>query len=345
MAACSRYIGIALACFIPLLQAQTPCLVSPPGLVSWWSGDDNTNDLLGGNNPTDVNAVTIVPAEVGAGLTFGTGGHMYIPAAPNLANQRFTWSAWVRPDGPGPNNDAYGSVILQQDISGTTVVVTLLWRATDGRFTFLFGNLSPDLIVSTNAFPAGIFYFVTATYDGAAFRLYVNGVLEGSFAATTTIQYNDRPWTIGSTDPNFAQTYPRTWNGVIDEVEAYNRALTVQEIQAIFNAGIAGTCKGLVLAPRSVVFPAEPVGVTSPVKYVKVVNVATTTVHFTAVHTSGDFSILGSNCAGAAVASGATCYIGVQFTPTQTGPRSGFLAVQSNGPGSPQYIKLTGTGQ
>ena len=56
----------------------------------------------------------------------------------------------------------------------------------------------------------------------------------------------------------FAVRFPRTWNGVIDEVEAYRRALTVQEIQAIFNAGSAGKCKGLVLSPRSVVFPAEP---------------------------------------------------------------------------------------
>ncbi|WP_322800655.1 LamG-like jellyroll fold domain-containing protein, partial [Thermoflexus sp.] len=37
--------------------------------------------------------------------------------------------------------------------------------------------------------------------------------------------------------------YPRTFNGVIDEVEIFNRALTQGEIQSIYNAGPAGKCK------------------------------------------------------------------------------------------------------
>src|SRR5262249_20564088 len=33
-----------------------------------------------------------------------------IPDSASLDNQRFTLTAWARPDGPGANNDAYGSV-------------------------------------------------------------------------------------------------------------------------------------------------------------------------------------------------------------------------------------------
>src|ERR1035438_3963184 len=96
------------------------CVVPPTGLVSWWTGDLDTTDLYGVNDPSAVN-VTFVPGEVSDGFTFGSGGYIDIPASSTLANQKFTWDAWVRPDGPGPNNDSYGSVIITQDIDNFNV--------------------------------------------------------------------------------------------------------------------------------------------------------------------------------------------------------------------------------
>jgi hypothetical protein len=100
-------------CCCPLAQAQS-CVAAPSGLVSWWTGDSNENDIIGGNNPLAVNAVTLVPAEVKDGFTFGTQGYIEIPPASDLANQQFTWTAWVMPAGPGPNNDSFGSVIFER---------------------------------------------------------------------------------------------------------------------------------------------------------------------------------------------------------------------------------------
>jgi hypothetical protein len=41
---------------------------------------------------------------------------------------------------------------------------------------------------------------------------------------------------------------------------------------------------------------------------------------------------------------GATCAIGVTFSPKKTGPRSAHLVVRDNGGGYQQEIVLTGTG-
>jgi hypothetical protein len=109
--------------------------------------------------------VTFVPGEVGNAFTFGSGGYIDIPASSSLANQQFTWSAWVSPAGPGPNNDSLGSVIVGQDIDATHASAQLLWRATDNRFLFIFGNQSSELIVSTDSFAPGQFYLVTGTYS------------------------------------------------------------------------------------------------------------------------------------------------------------------------------------
>src|SRR5207302_76817 len=80
--------------------------------------------------------------------------------------------------------------------------------------------------------------------DLAVFKLFVNGALEGQTAQARTIPYSSISWTIGATSPNIrSQNFPRTWNGVIDEVQSFNRALSQAEIQAIYAAGGAGQCK------------------------------------------------------------------------------------------------------
>jgi len=85
---------------------------------------------------------------------------------------------------------------------------------------------------------------VTGTYDGGTFKLYVNGVLEAQQTETTTIGYTGNTWTIGSSPANIRnQGFPRTWNGVIDEVQVFSRALGASEIQGIINAGSGGECK------------------------------------------------------------------------------------------------------
>ena len=231
------------------------CVAPPAGLVSWWPGDNNENDIVDGNNPSVVEAVSLVPGEVKNAFSFGTRGYIEIPAAANLENQQFTWAAWVRPDGPGPNNDRYGSVIVIQNIDALHNSVGLHWRATDDRFTFDFGDVNSEIIASTDAFPTGTFYLVAATYDGSTFRLFVNGKPEGSFAEKKTVAYSSSGWTFGSGPPSFFSTSVRTWNGVIDEIQAFNRALSESELQSIFNAGSTGECKQATASTVTSVLP------------------------------------------------------------------------------------------
>jgi hypothetical protein len=222
-------------------------LTVPLGLVSWWPMDGSTLDIADGNHSSQENARRFVPGKVNAGVTFDAGGYVEIPHAVNLALQQFTISAWARPDGPGPNNDTPGNVLVQKGISfsqggGTAVSVGIWWSAIDGRFRFAFGKVGPEWIASANIFPPGRFYHLAATYDGVTAKLYIDGVLEGQLALAKTMFYDPSvPWTIGSTAAHIrAVGSPRTWNGIIDEVEVYNRTLAATEIQAIVNAGSAG---------------------------------------------------------------------------------------------------------
>ena len=223
------------------------CVQPPSGMVAWYWMDGNANDFGGSNNPSATNAISFVAGKDNQGVTFGSGGYIDIPHSPALANQQFTIDAWVKPNGaplaPASNNDFWGAVIVQKGLSAptgyTNVPISLGWSAQQQKFVFTFGNQTTDRIVSSSTFPAGQWYHVAATYDGSTMKLYVNGNLEASKPFTSSITYDSKiPWTIGSTAPPIrAAGYPRTFNGVIDEVEIFNRALSQAEIQAIYKPG------------------------------------------------------------------------------------------------------------
>jgi hypothetical protein len=69
--------------------------------------------------------------------------------------------------------------------------------------------------------------YETLTYDGATLRLYVNGVQVSTRATTGVVQSSTNPLWIGGNQP-----YGEFFQGLIDEVRVYNRALTASEVNA-----------------------------------------------------------------------------------------------------------------
>jgi hypothetical protein len=87
--------------------------------------------------------------------------------------------------------------------------------------------------------PAGLgvntWTHLAATFDGAVVRLYVNGGLVASQAQTTPLAPTGGTLEIG------ANSYGEYFQGRIDEVRIYNRALTGAEIQADMATAVGGT--------------------------------------------------------------------------------------------------------
>jgi len=88
-------------------------------------------------------------------------------------------------------------------------------RATSGGA--LFGTAA----VTTNTWT-----HLAGTYDGATLRLYVNGVQVNSRAQTGAIAISTNPLQIGGDS-----IYGQYFQGRIDEVRIYNRALSATEVQ------------------------------------------------------------------------------------------------------------------
>jgi len=94
------------------------------------------------------------------------------------------------------------------------------------------------------------------------------------------------------------------------------------------------------LSPTSQNFGSEAVGFTSPVTIFTWTNNSSFTSQVSTALTTGDFAVFSNNCA--SVAGGASCQIGVTFTPTALGARTGTLTVASSG--NTLTAALSGTG-
>ena len=84
------------------------------------------------------------------------------------------------------------------------------------------------------ALPLNVWTHLATTYDGLTQRLFVNGVQVSSVARTGTIVAGNQPLRIGASNAQIAEFF----NGLIDEVRIYNRALTAAEITADMNAPV-----------------------------------------------------------------------------------------------------------
>ena len=234
-----------------------PVTIAPPsGLVSWWPGDGDGEDIIGSNDVSAVNGATF-----GAGMideAFRTDGvndahEKTSPSNLNIGNQSWTAFAWVAPETKSNPSDGYHKIVGRYE-SG--------WGSIDGNdqadWRIFVGNdglagmgvrgdnnaASFTVTGTTNILDSG-FHLVVGVLDRDAqqIAIYVDGIAEDSMSAAglSTLTDAGSPLSIGR---NFRQTGGNAsnnhFNGAIDEVAVFNRALTAAEIQAIFDAGRAG---------------------------------------------------------------------------------------------------------
>ena len=84
---------------LPGHAAAQTCVESPAGLVSWWPGDGNAEDIQNGNDGTLMNGASFAPGMVGEAFSLdGVDDHVLIGNPANLQLQDFTIDLWVKPD-------------------------------------------------------------------------------------------------------------------------------------------------------------------------------------------------------------------------------------------------------
>jgi len=109
---------------------------------------------------------------------------------------------------------------------------------------------------------------------------------------------------------------------------------------------LTGTGTYMLFRPSSWGFGTQPVGTHSLPEKIALTNKGSATVSIAKISIAGadagDFAQ--TNTCGKSLASGASCFITVTFTPTATGKRTAAIVVSDNGGGTPQTAPLSGAG-
>ncbi len=213
------------------------------GLVGYWPFCGNALDESGNNNHGTVNGATLTTDRFGnanSAFTFnGTSNKIQIEDADILdLSNNYSLSGWYH---------TFSATQLEQAILGKGGL-------TDGTGYQLIVNTNPpnpglsfgfNNSVGING-GAGIpvtpsnlsgWHLLTGTYDGLAAKIYLDGVLMNTITITYTLPNSNRPLLFG----NETNSLTRFFNGKLDDIAIWNRALSQQEITQLYNQGICQT--------------------------------------------------------------------------------------------------------
>lgn len=225
------------------------------GLVAYYNfNGGNLNDSSGNHN--DITFSNATPTEDRNGvpnnayLFDGAGSYMEVANSPSLNPQQITMYAIFKVNGFYQGRD-HDNFLFVKD-----------WDESTGMYLLEFSDFAlssdpPDSVhesflggyggnnntsasakaSSTNMYVTkGTWYKLAYTYDGIVANLYLNGSLINSTTATVSYTATTGGLHIGrEEDARGALLYPYWFNGVMDEIRIYNRALSSREVQSLMN--------------------------------------------------------------------------------------------------------------
>ena len=215
--------------------------VSPPAdLLSWWPANGDAKDAADGNDGVPANGATFAAGKAGQAFSLdGKDDFVQISDAANLdITDGITIDAWIK-----PTKSQIGAVVAKFGAdNGTATGYGLIfcgdWGPSRAIETYVGKDGSFYGVTGSSPIPLNEFTHVAMTYDGNELNVFVDGELDGSSSTSGPITPNDISLTIGATEDR--GTMIQFFKGAIDEVDVFERALSEEEIEDIFNAGSAG---------------------------------------------------------------------------------------------------------
>lgn len=166
----------------------------------------------------------------------GNAANVDVPTEQALEPAKVTVSAWVN-DSSSPGNFKY---IVGKGSNGCLAASYALYTGANGGLQFYTSSnggvsytLSPD--AGTSLWD-GQWHNVIGTFDGATARLYVDGKEVGSGTPDTSPIAYGLPTTSDLVVGNYPSCGGLGFNGAIDEVKVFDRALPAQEIRLVVTA-------------------------------------------------------------------------------------------------------------
>jgi hypothetical protein len=228
---------------IKAIEAPPNC---PSGMIHYWTLDEGGApyiDYYGGNDALCTNCPASVTGIVAGGQQFNGSTQV------NVADDNtFDWGVsgsfsiefWMKTD---PGSTCSGNQVFVGRDDGPTGLHWWAGCIGGGQAAFVLLDKTGDIggITGTTDLTDGIWHHVLAVRDGSVneTRLYVDGVEEAYQVKSYTSGFDSAGASLNIGWLNLGGGYH--FEGVLDEVAFYNRALSGGEIQQHYTQGLSGT--------------------------------------------------------------------------------------------------------
>jgi len=226
-----------------LTMAQNvPNYVPTNGLVGWWPFNGNANDESGNGNNGAVNGALLTTDRFGntnqAYHFDGLNNVITVPDNNSLnfeSVNEYSVSYWIKPE---TISSTQASVIISKqtgagfDQDGWNSFIEpnfqLNFYVRNGIGQPYSGCNFGEINVENN-------YHVIQTFESDSVKIYLNGILQGSASSNGAIVGNNsNPMLFGKA--SWVSSNTTGYNGILDDIGIWNRALTQQEITDLYNA-------------------------------------------------------------------------------------------------------------
>jgi len=205
--------------------------------VAYWRMDETGGSTMAdasgnANNGRYVGTYTLAQpgALAGGAVAFdGQSGAASVLSSPSLQVNTVTIEAWIKKR----TDTEYGVYVAKNVEPGGGAGSSwfeLLNSHHNGRIEFRVTSDGAPTVVSNSTLALGTWYYVTATYDGAVAKLYVNGKLDGELKVTAVPKQTSDPLFIGRRTDGFFN------DAAMAEVAIYSVALSADRIAAHWQA-------------------------------------------------------------------------------------------------------------
>lgn len=238
---------IAAALIITQLSyAQIPEYLPQEGLVAWYPFFNNADDLSGNQLNANVNGAVFTSDRNGElnQAMFFDGVDDFLSVAHNELLELSTDNAmsvayWVKLESlpPGSNLDI---IFSKQSGSGNSQTGWNINQNSSITQSLTVGNNGGLQGIGVGLLPLETWYHVTLTWDNTSRRAHLDGVLIDEQSVSSTIGANEVDLLIGKA--NWINSNAQHFNGTLDDIAIYSRALTQSEVEAIYNEELPPVC-------------------------------------------------------------------------------------------------------
>jgi len=212
------------------------------GPVGHWKFDEGSGtkvaDASGNNNDGTIYGAVWTDGKYGGALNFD-GINDYVDGGNGRSvniTGNVTVEAWVNTETLPPGAGSWEGIVGKKDgaSNGYFLAVDSYGGATTG---FVFGNSASGgnfaRAPGESYSGIGVWKHLVGTYDGAAFKIFVNGDLKGTQPYAAGLTASTNPIRIGNVS-GYA-----FFDGLVDDVRVYNYVRTAEQIKLDYQAGMA----------------------------------------------------------------------------------------------------------